>query len=48
MVALQCFWSLKKGIIALDFCSNEACPDLLGSLIIYDYPWEKKLTKNIP
>ena len=45
-VALQSFWSLKKGTKTFNFHSNAPSPDLLGSLFQYDQPWEEETNKR--
>ena len=40
------FWSLKKGTRTVDFRSNEPSPDLLGLLVRYNHPWEKRIKKK--
>ena len=42
-VALQSFWSLKKGIKTFNFRSNELTCNILGPLGRYDQNWKKKL-----
>ena len=46
LAALQYFWSFKKGTRTFYLQSNEPSPDLLGSLVRYSHPCEKKQTKN--
>jgi hypothetical protein len=45
-VALQFFWSLKKGTRTFNFRSNEPSYDILVLLDLYDHPWEKKTNKQ--
>jgi hypothetical protein len=42
LVALQSFWSLKKGTKTFYLRSNDRFPDFLGSLVRYDCPWKNK------
>jgi hypothetical protein len=46
LAALKHFWSLKKGTRTFDFRSNEPYPNILLSLVRYDYPWRKKNKKK--
>ena len=45
LVALQSFWSLKKGTRSFNIRSNDSSPDILGPLGRYDHP-EKKEKKD--
>ena len=46
LVALQFFWSLKKGTRNFHFRYNEHSHNILGPLGRYDHPWKKKQKKK--
>jgi len=46
LVALQFFWSLKKGMGTFNFRYNEPSLEVLGSLGRCDHPLRKTTTKN--
>jgi hypothetical protein len=47
LVALQIFWSLKKGTRTFNFLSNEPSRDILRPLDRHDHPWKKNNKKRI-